>query len=61
MASIPVNKDIYGQFTNSGQHPNDPLAAPNLYDKERKVYFKEHEKFYYEDEEYFMKESDRKL
>jgi hypothetical protein len=36
---------IYGKYSNSGQNSEEPMAAPNLYDKERKAYWKEHEKF----------------
>jgi hypothetical protein len=34
----------------SGVHEMDVNPAPNFYDSERKVYWKEHEKFYYPEE-----------
>ena len=58
---IPVNLNLYGKFTNSGKHINEPDSCPNLYNSERNVYFKDFEKLYFPDEKAFMDDSDRKL
>lgn len=53
--------DIYGFYSCTGQHKNDVVAAPNIYDEERKVYFNEFETLYYPKEQDYMNESDRKM
>lgn len=43
--NIPVNLDLYGKYNGVGCHQNEPEPAPNLYDPERKVFFKDYERF----------------
>lgn len=58
---IPVNKEIYGKYDGAGVHVNEPEPAPNLYDPERKVYFKDYEQFYHPDEKHLLEQADKEI
>jgi small subunit ribosomal protein S29 len=61
LATININKDLYGKFNYSGVHDNEPEPVPNTFYKRRKAYFKDHEKFLYPEEIRMMDESDKKM
>ena len=43
LEKFEINQKIYGFYNYSGVHTNDPEAIPNIFYKERGVYFKEYE------------------
>lgn len=61
LKEIPVNKELYGKYNAAGVHENDPDPAPNFYDPERKVYFKDYERFYYTEEKMIEEQQDKEL
>jgi len=50
---------LYGKYNGAGVHENDPEPAPNYYDPERKVYWKDHEKFDHAEEKAINDKLDR--